>query len=179
MKYKIFAICGSTRSDSSNLRLLKKIGNLLPPEVSYEIFTEAAEIPHFIPDLASEGTPQVVIDLRKKIDDADGIIICTPEYVFSLPAVIKNILEWMVATVIFERKPVASITAAAGGEKAHESLLLILKTIGADLREDGQVLIQGVKSKVNVEGEITDAQTLVNVKRLVEELMLQIRSKRG
>ncbi|WP_363317949.1 NAD(P)H-dependent oxidoreductase [uncultured Algibacter sp.] len=45
------------------------------------------------------------MDFRNKIENADGIVICTPEYVFSIPSGLKNTIEWCVSTNAFSNKP--------------------------------------------------------------------------
>lgn len=157
-KKKILAICGSTRAQSANLSIIHYVGKLLAEEVELEIYNELSLLPHFNPDLDKENAPGIIEVLRSKIKDAEGVLICTPEYVFSLPGALKNALEWCVSTILFSEKPVALITASASGAKAHESLQLVMKTIGADVREETTLLIQGAKGKVN-DTEITDPVT--------------------
>src|SRR6218665_3852872 len=163
---KILAITGSTRKNSSNFKILKYISNHLNAVFEIEIFEDLATLPHFNPDLDTETPPEEIISFRNKILNADGILICTPEYVFSLPGSLKNALEWCVSASTFSGKPAAIITASALGEKAHESLQLIMKTIEAKMTDDTQLLISGVRSKVNSEGEIIDKNTLDQIKRL-------------
>ncbi|MGN6164693.1 MAG: NADPH-dependent FMN reductase [Flavisolibacter sp.] len=135
---KVFAVCGSTRTHSANLRLLQAIAKLAAAEMETEIYNDLAQLPHFNPDLDKENdeAPAVVQWLRNKIKEADGVLICTPEYVFSLPGSLKNFIEWMVSTTVFSEKPVAFITASASGVKAHADLQLIMKTIYADLHRN-------------------------------------------
>jgi len=129
-----------------------------------------AQLPHFNPDIDKDGIlPNSIQDFRDKIHEADSVLICTPEYVFSLPGSLKNAIEWTVSTTLFSHKPVAIITAAASGEKAHESLLLIMKTIEAKLSPQSQLLISGGKSKINSTGEITDPATLNKIKELISD----------
>ena len=68
------------------------------------------------------------VELRKDIERADGVIICTPEYIFSIPSGLKNVIEWCVATTIFTDKPTGLITASANGLQGHEELKLIMRT---------------------------------------------------
>ncbi|WP_230470731.1 NADPH-dependent FMN reductase [Flavobacterium cheongpyeongense] len=84
---------------------------------------------------------------RDKIIAAEGIIICTSEYVFSLPGSLKNALEWCVSTTIFSTKRVGLITASASGETVHEQLLLIMKTLEAKFQKERQLLIAGIRGK--------------------------------
>lgn len=162
---KIFAICGSTREQSANLVILQYVAALMSNEFDVEIYTDLATLPHFNPDHDKETAPQIVEDLRTKIKNADGVIICTPEYVFSLPGALKNAIEWCVSTTVFSEKPVALITASASGAKAHESLQMIMKTIYAEVREGTQVLIQGAKGKVK-SAIITDEELQNQLKDL-------------
>ncbi len=113
-----------------------------------------------------EPAPEAVTALRQQITEADGVIICcTPEYVFSLPGSLKNALEWMVSTVIFDGKPMGLITASTSGEKGHEQLLLVMRTLLAALTEETQLLIKGVKAKVATDGQIKDADTEVALRQ--------------
>ncbi|WP_294956813.1 NADPH-dependent FMN reductase [uncultured Flavobacterium sp.] len=158
-KIKILAISGSTRNNSSNFKILKYISNHLKSEFEVEIFEDLERLPHFNPDLDTDNPPQEITSFRNKIINADGVIICTPEYVFSLPGSLKNALEWCVSTTIFSNKKTGLITASASGEMGHEQLLLVMKTLEAKFDETTQLLIQGVRGKVNAEGEIVSEQT--------------------
>src|SRR5215212_1752843 len=168
-KKKILAICGSTRENSANLQLLHNIASITSEEWEVEFYNELSKLPHFNPDLDKENEdilPEVKL-LREKIKSADGVLICTPEYVFSLPGSLKNLIEWTVSTTVFSEKPVALITASGLGEKAHESLQLVMKTIYADVHPDSQLLISGARSKLNKEGEIIDQEVLIKLKQLI------------
>ncbi|MDP5201016.1 NADPH-dependent FMN reductase [Flavobacterium sp. DG2-3] len=158
-KIKILAISGSTRNNSSNFKILKYISNSLKPEFEVEIFEGLEMLPHFNPDLDTDHPPQEILSFRDKIINADGVMICTPEYVFSLPGSLKNALEWCVSTTIFSNKKTGLITASASGEMAHEQLLLIMKTLEAKFDDSTQLLIQGVRGKVNADGEIVSEET--------------------
>ena len=101
--------------------------------------------------------PSEVVDFRKQIEEADGVLICTPEYIFSLPGSLKNALEWTVATTVFDSKPTALIVASALGEHAFQELLLIMKTMSANYNEDTTMLISGIRSKFDANSELKDA----------------------
>lgn len=172
---KIFAISGSTRSNSSNLKILKQIAERSKDLFEVKIFKSLAELPHFNPDLDTENPPQQVTDFRNEIQKADGVIICTPEYVFSLPGSLKNALEWCVSTTIFSKKNVGLITASASGEKGHEELQLIMKTIEARFNADTSLLIQGIRGKVNAEGTIVEGTTLEQIQKFIAAFDKQLR----
>ncbi len=111
MKKKIFAICGSTRAQSANLKLLRAIAEMTKDLFCIEIFEGLAQLPHFNPDLSIENTPDEVVAFRQKIAEADAVLVCTPEYVFSMPGSLKNALEWTVSTVVFSGKPAGLISS--------------------------------------------------------------------
>lgn len=156
---KILAITGSTRKNSSNFKILKYISDHIKTEFEVETFEELDTIPHFNPDLDTENPPKEVSLLRNKIIDSQGVIICTPEYVFSLPGSLKNALEWLVSTTIFSNKNTGLITASASGEMGHQQLLLIMKTLEAKFDDSTQLLIQGIRGKVDADGNITNKET--------------------
>ncbi|MDD5149061.1 MAG: NAD(P)H-dependent oxidoreductase [Flavobacterium sp.] len=166
-KKKIFAISGSTRNNSSNFKILKLISELTKEKFEMKIFEGLSEIPHFNTDLDTENPPKIVSAFRNEIAEADGILICTPEYIFSLPGSLKNALEWCVSTTIFSQKKVGLITASASGEKAQEELALIMKTVEAKFSNETELLIQGVRGKVNNDGIITDIETLNKITHFI------------
>ena len=177
MKKKILAICGSTRANSANLQLIRFVEQISADHLQFEIYNDLDKLPHFNPDLDKDVAPAIVEEFRNKIKNADGVLICTPEYVFSLPGSLKNAIEWCVSTTLFSEKPVALITASAHGAKAHESLQLIMRTIYAQLREDTQLLIQGAKGKLNANGEVADDTTARQLKNLISTFTLQINNR--
>jgi chromate reductase, NAD(P)H dehydrogenase (quinone) len=170
LRKKILAISGSTRTNSSNFQLLNAIASLSADRWDVDFYQEIAELPYFNPDLDREEPPAAVGRFRQKIQEADGVIICTPEYVFSLPGALKNALEWTVSTVVFSEKPTALIVASASGQKAYESLILIMSTLGVKLTEQTTLLIQGARSKLNSQGQLADENTLQAVKQLIDSL---------
>ena len=86
---------------------------------------------------------------------------------FSIPGSLKNAIEWTVSTVVFSEKPLALITASTSGEKAHEELYLIMKTLSMKVNDDTRVLIQGPKKKIDRSGKIIDEKTLDDVKKMM------------
>ncbi|TCC87869.1 NADPH-dependent FMN reductase [Pedobacter hiemivivus] len=159
MKKNIFAIIGSASKQSSNLRLVEKIAALADDDFNFIIFDRLAELPHFNPELSLENTPQEVLNFREAVLKADGILICTPEYIFSIPSGLKNAIEWCVATTVFSGKPLGIITASASGVKGHEELQLIMSTLETTYNERTLLLIQGIKGKFDAAGNITDQKT--------------------
>ncbi len=167
---KIFALCGSTRQNSINLDLLKIISVLVKETIELQIFTQIDYLPHFNPDLDTpENTPPFVVKFRNKLKEADGILICTPEYAMGVPGTLKNALDWTVSSMEFSQKPTALITASTSGEKGHQSLLETLKVIEAKIDDKTALLISTPRAKIK-DGVITDDETLKKVGALISHL---------
>lgn len=166
-KKNIIGICGSASQNSANLSILKWIAELEKFDFNLEIIDDLTELPHFKTELTDKNVPKQIVDFRNRIANADGIIICTPEYVFSIPSGLKNMIEWCVSTTIFSDKPIGLITASASGEKGHEELKLIMETIQTKFTDETTLLIQGIKGKVNKEGKILEENTERKLKKLI------------
>jgi len=155
----ILAIIGSASANSSNLKLVEKIASSTSEGFNVTIYNDLKTLPHFDPELSADKPPKQIIELRNSIENSDGIIICTPEYVFSIPSGLKNAIEWCVSTTIFTDKPTGIITASASGQKGHEELQLVMKTVMAKFTDETCLLIQGIKGKFDEQGNLTDKET--------------------
>lgn len=171
---KIFVINGSASDNSSNQKLIYNFADLTKDFFSLTIFNDLKTLPHFDPELTVADTPKVILDFRYDIEMADGILICTPEYIFSIPSGLKNAIEWCVSTTVFSDKPTGLITASANGEKGHEELQLIMKTVMADFTADTTLLIQGVKGKINEQGDITDRKAKDDLTKFIDAFKILI-----
>ncbi len=170
---QILAISGSLRAGSTNSNLLRAAAALAPDRVHFTFYDGLADLPHFSPELDGDNPPASVTHLRQRLQVADAVLICTPEYAFGVPGSLKNALDWTVSTCAFSDKPVAAISASStymGGEKAHASLLLTLTALGANILESGKLTIAAVRTKMNPAGEITDPATVQALKSVVDAL---------
>jgi chromate reductase len=172
---KIFAISGSASEASVNEKILDHLASIIGNEYSIEIFTALKSIPHFNPEESLNNPPLPVLEFRNKILAANGIIICSPEYVFSIPAGLKNAIEWCVATTVFTDKPVGIITASSSGVKGHEELKMIMGTLGAKITDEASLLIGGVKARINEDGKIKDAATADMLNNFISSFQLSLR----
>jgi NAD(P)H-dependent FMN reductase len=163
-KIKITGISGSLRAGSSASAVLEVVSGLMPEQIDFKIYTGIGEIPAFND---SNQIPLAVTEFINLITEADGIFFCIPEYAFGVPGALKNALDWMVATTAFSDKPVALITAASQGEKAHAALLNTLTALGTKINEDAILLISFIRSKLNEKNEIKDMPTLEALKKVV------------
>jgi chromate reductase len=109
----VIAIAGSLRRASHNRALLEAATALAPEDMTLRVYDELGSIPLFNEDLEAE-TPESVARLRREVADADGILIATPEYNWSIPGVLKNAIDWLSRTEILANKPVAIVGASSG-----------------------------------------------------------------
>lgn len=170
-KIKILGIPGSVNPDSTSHHLLQYIDGAFKDLIELEIYEGLGTLPHFNPVTDENSTPKEVIEFRSKIEQADGVLFCTPEYVFSLPGSLKNSIEWTVSTTLFSHKPVAMIVAAASGQKAFEALSLIMKTIDSVLPDSSKLLIPAAKGKINQDGTIVDEVIREKIRTVVQSLL--------
>lgn len=168
---KILAICGSTREHSVNSHILHHIAKQYADKAVFTLYEAIDQLPHFNPDLDTDPLPTTVSHFRQLLEDADGVLICTPEYVFSLPGSFKNAIEWTVSTTLFTNKPAALITASSSGQKAHEALNLVMKTVGVQVGEKGSLLISAPKTKLTIDGQVTDAVTAAAIRELMDDFL--------
>lgn len=132
----IIAISGSASSDSSNTRLLEVLASAFVGNYRIQVHEGLWRLPLYTPQLEQDGVPDAVQQLRTQLAAADAIIICTPEYVHNIPAVLKNMLEWVTTSGELSDKPVLPITftpAAPRGEYAMISLLQSLRACNAKI----------------------------------------------
>jgi chromate reductase, NAD(P)H dehydrogenase (quinone) len=169
--FNILGINGSASSNSSNLRLLTIIGDLAGERFNLEILDDLSVLPHFRTELTNVNTPKEIIDFRNKIKNADGVIICTPEYVFSIPSGLKNAIEWCVSTDVFSDKPLGLITASANGEKGHEELKLIMQTVQTVFTAETTLLVPGIKGRLDANGEPKSAELKTDLEKLVSSFI--------
>lgn len=91
---KIVGISGSLRMGSFNSALLRAAQAVAPEDMEIEI-ASIADLPPFNADVQAEGFPVAVERLVDRIRRADGVLIATPEYNYSIPGVLKNAIDWV------------------------------------------------------------------------------------
>lgn len=158
-KQNIMVINGSASSGSSNARLIQRFAEATADIFEIFLFDQLKSLPHFDPERSIEDTPAVILNFRESIANADAVLICTPEYVFSVPSGLKNAIEWCVSATVFSDKKIGIITASASGAKGHEELQMIMRTLGSFLKPEATLLIRGIKGKFDFQGNFVDSET--------------------
>jgi len=113
---RILGISGSLRRESNNSKLLLAAAGLLPPGAELVAFERLKEIPPYDED--DEATDhEAVVALREAIEQADAVLIATPEYNHSLPGHLKNALDWMSRPLVRPARCGASRRRSSGAAR--------------------------------------------------------------
>lgn len=104
-------------------------------------------------------------------------MICSPEYAFGVPGALKNAIDWTVRSGELVNKPLALITAASGGDKAHAAWLQIFSALSADIPNKGALLIPFIRTKFNEKSEVSDVATKEAILNTVQALIQTIEQK--
>jgi chromate reductase, NAD(P)H dehydrogenase (quinone) len=153
---KVLAFAGSTRADSYNKKLLREaaeIGRKMGAQVTVIDLKDYPMPLYDADDEISKGMPESAKRLRAQMIESDAILIASPEYNSSIPAVLKNTLDWASRSEkggsargdIFKGKKTAIISASpgkGGGKRALVHLRAIIEDIG------GKVITEEVSISV-------------------------------
>ena len=91
---KVFAISGSLRVASLNSALLRAAQAIAPEGMSIEIYDGLRGIPPYDEDHDTDEPPTEVAALRRRIQEADALLIASPKYNYGIPGALKNALDW-------------------------------------------------------------------------------------
>jgi NAD(P)H-dependent FMN reductase len=160
----IIGISGSLRRGSFNSQLLHEAQQLMPDSATLAIET-IAEFPLYNFDVEqANGIPAPVSRLKDAIAEADGLLICTPEYNNSIPGVTKNAIDWLSRPPadiprVFGDLPVAIMGASPGRFGtilAQNAWLPVIRTLGANLWTGGRLQVPGAGKIFDDNGMLTD-----------------------
>lgn len=159
----IVGLCGSLRQASFNRAAMRLAGELMPATMKLDA-VDWRDVPVFDGDVFAHGLPAAVAALRERIRRADGVLIATPEYNFSIPGVFKNVLDWVSRgeDQPFAHKPVAILSASpgpVGGARVQYDLRRVMLFMNAMVLAKPEVFIGGAGAKFDATGQCTDETT--------------------
>jgi chromate reductase, NAD(P)H dehydrogenase (quinone) len=135
----ILVICGSLRKGSYNAALARTLPSLAPPGMKLRTAPSFAKIPIYnFDDQQATGFPPDAVAWADAIRSADGIIVVSPEYNWSIPGGLKNAIDWVsrMKDQPFKDKP-AALQSCAGGilaaQKFDEKTLELKDQTAIDL----------------------------------------------
>lgn len=141
---------------SSNTAALKAASRLAPPGVEVELFEGIGDLPHFNPDVDAAGAPWSVLEWRRRVDSARGLLISSPEYARGVAGVMKNALDWLVSGPEFYEKPVAVLNASPRSTHADASLRLTLATMSGRVIEPASISLPLLGRNLDADGIVAD-----------------------
>jgi len=117
---QVAAVIGSLRKDSFHRILFEAACSVAP--VGVEISEASVEdLPFYNGDLEDDGVPNTVSSFQNAVAAADGLLLVTPEYNGSIPAVTKNAVDWLTrphGSAPISGKPVGVVAATPGRHDA-------------------------------------------------------------
>lgn len=174
----IVGFSGSLRKGSYNRKLLEIAEDLLPEEVTYEI-VELNDLPLYNEDVEKEGFPPAVRAFRDALQNADSIVITSPEYNSSVTGVLKNALDWASRGENGQpgplvRKPVAIMGAGGRGgtDRSQTHLRSILSHMDMYVINKPEVLINLPGRQVfDEDGNLLDEFAVGLIAQLMKNLV--------
>ena len=168
---RILGLSGSLRRVSLNRAALEAAQELATSDMEITLF-DLAPIPLYNEDLRAQGNPPAVTELRSHIAAADGVLIATPEYNYSIPAVLKNAIDWASRPPDqpFNGKPVAILGASpgrTGTARAQYHLRQCFVFLNAHLLNKPELMIAGANQLFDDEGKLVDPDTREHLVKLL------------
>ena len=181
LKLDIVTLCGSVRKDSYNAALLRALPNISSGDLVFKPGPNVADIPIYDGDLERlSGFPSVIMALAALIRAADGVLIVSPEYNYSVPGGLKNLLDWVSRTPDqpFAKKPVLIQSVSGGmygGARMQHHLRQIMVFLNARVFVRPEVMIGPASAKFDAAGELIDSTTREAVRAQLAEFAAFIR----
>lgn len=172
---RILGIAGSLRHESYNRAALRAATQLVPEGATIETF-ELDGIPAFNQD-EEQNPPAKVAELKRKIREADAILIVTPEYNYSVPGVLKNAIDWAsrpYGDSAWNGKPAAIMGAsigAIGTARAQYHLRQIMVFLNMFPINQPEVMIGNASERFDKDGNLTDETTKSFISQLLQNLV--------
>jgi NAD(P)H-dependent FMN reductase len=174
----VLVLVGSLRAASVNRQLAELAVETAPEGVNLTVFDGLGELPFYNEDIDNTQAPAPATRLRTAAAQADAALVVTPEYNGSLPAVIKNAIDWLsrpFGNGALKDKPVAVIGASLGqygGVWAHDETR---KSFGVA----GPRVVDAIKlslpiSSLDGRHPRENAEVAENVRGVVEKLVAEV-----
>ncbi|MDU4424506.1 NADPH-dependent FMN reductase [Raoultella planticola] len=164
---KVVTLLGSLRKGSFNGMVARTLPGIAPAGMEIVALPSIGDIPLYDADIQQEdGFPQSVQDIAQQIREADGVVIVTPEYNYSVPGGLKNAIDWLsrLPEQPLSGKPVliqTSSMGAIGGARCQYHLRQILVFLDAMVMNKPEFMGSVIQNKVDPQsGEVVDQSTL-------------------
>jgi NAD(P)H-dependent FMN reductase len=174
---------GSLRSGSVNRQIAELAAELAPGGVTVTVFEGLADLPFYNEDIdpavgADNSEPPAVAALRAAAREADAALVVTPEYNGTIPAVLKNAIDWLsrpFGNGAFKDKPLAVIGGSFGrygGVWAHDDTRKSFGIAGARVIDAVKLSVPFKTLGGNAPAE--NAELSANVRDVVGKLAAEV-----
>jgi len=170
-------IAGSLRQGSFNRLLLRALAEYWPTWVTYEELDIGGLPPYNDDHNEPNPVPEAVVRFKERLAAADGYVIATPEYNYSIPGVLKNALDWAsrpVATSPVRGKAVGIIGASQGTfgtVRAQLHLRQVCVFLALYPLNRPEILVRDPAAKFDADGRLVDAPTQDLLKQFADNLV--------
>lgn len=173
-KINVLGISGSLRKDSYNTAILRETVQLAPDGMHITL-ANISEIPLYNEDIYAQGFPSAVEHLREQIRSADALLFVTPEYNYSIPGVLKNVIDWVSRPPDqpFAGKPAALMGASVGRfgtVRAQYHLRQSMIFLDVKLLNRPEVMIGNAQNIFDQQGKLTDGTSREYIRGLLNAL---------
>ena len=161
----VVTLLGSVRQGSLNAAVVRTLPELAPAGMTFSALPSVGGYPIYDADLQAEGFPAVVEEAAAAIRGADGVIIASPEYNYSIPGGLKNAIDWLsrLKAQPFAGKPVAIQSVSGGtlgGARMQYHLRQAMVFLDAHVLNKPEVMIGQGQNKIDAAtGKLTDEAT--------------------
>ena len=172
---RILGIAGSLRRESYNRAALRAATELVPEGATIDLF-ELDGIPGFNQD-EEQNPPAKIVELKKRVREADAILFVTPEYNYSVPGVLKNAIDWASrphGDSAWNGKPAAMMGAsigAMGTARAQYHLRQMMVFLNMFPVNQPEVMIANAQDRFDTQGNLTDDPTKDFIRQLLQSLV--------
>ncbi len=157
---RVAVLIGSLRAESVNRRLAEVLRDQAPAGVTLDLVEGLGELPFYNEDLDGEHGLQLVADVRARVASADRVLVVTPEYNGTMPAVLNNAIDWLsrpYGQCALTGKPfgvVGTTPTPYGGKWSHADAARSAGIAGAVVVEDVTVSQSSIDVDVLTDPEV-------------------------
>ncbi|MEV6767877.1 NAD(P)H-dependent oxidoreductase [Nocardia sp. NPDC051030] len=180
----LLVLVGSLRAASINRRLAEAAVKTAPEGVELSLYEGLGDIPFYNEDLDAQGkVPAAAQALRDAVAASDGLLLVTPEYNGTLPAVLKNAIDWAsrpYGAGALKSRPVAVVSASISANAAkwsHGDAVKALGVAGAEVVEDASLNFGGIGQRFAETHPADDAEALTQLAATVRLLAEAAKAK--
>ncbi|MFV2121512.1 NAD(P)H-dependent oxidoreductase [Streptomyces sp. Act-28] len=177
MPARILALVGSLRAGSHNRQLAEAAAGLAPEGVTVELYEGLADLPFYNEDIDTvAGVPVAAARLRAAAAEADALLLFTPEYNGTMPAVLKNAIDWLSrpsGAGALPEKPVAVVGTAFGqygGVWAQTEARKALGVAGARVLEGVEFAVPGSVTRFADTHPSEDAEVITGLSAVITQV---------